>query len=475
MDHALHVAGNVFEDGPRKKIRAPWDGAELGEVVLADAERVDLAIDAAVKAFAATRRTSTGVRKRALRFIAETIGQNAQEIAATLADESGKPIALARAEVARAVATFDLAAEEATRLGGEVLDLDATPPGEGYHGMVRRVPSGPVIAIAPFNFPLNLVAHKVAPALACGASIVLKPPPQTPLSALHLAAIVREAGLPPNALQVVPCEVAEAERMVKDPRFAVFSFTGSDRVGWHLKDVAGKKRALLELGGNAAAIVHEDGDVAFAAERVVFGAFGYAGQVCIKVQRLIVHDAIHDAFVADVLERTRALAVKSPREPGILSCMIDEANAVRVDAWIDEAIAGGARPLLRGVREGNRLGPTILAIDGTGAGMKVVEEEAFGPVLTIQRYESWADALAIADATRYGLQAGIFTDSEARIAAAYDALHVGGIVVEDVPTFRVDGMPYGGARDSGLGREGVRYAIEEMTERKLLVKRRKRG
>lgn len=471
MLHALHVGGNAFEDGERHVVRAPWDGAEVGEIVIADAARVELATEEAVKAFAAMKRTSASVRKRALSFIAETIGNDTQTIASTLADESGKPIALARAEVARAVATFELAAEEATRLGGEAIDLDGTPTGEGYRGIVRRVPAGPVIGISPFNFPLNLVAHKVAPALACGASIVLKPPPQTPLSALHLAAIVREAGLPANALQVVPCSNVDAERLVRDPRYATLSFTGSDKVGWHLKAVAGKKRALLELGGNAATIVHEDSDLAFAAERVVFGAFGYAGQVCIKVQRLIVHGDIYDRFVADVLERTRALAVRAPREAGIVSCMIDEANAIRVDAWVDEAIAAGARPLLRGAREGNRLSPVILAIDGRGGGMKVIDEEVFGPVLTIQRYDTWEDALALADATRFGLQAGIFTDSDARIEAAFESLHVGGLIVGDVPTFRVDSMPYGGVRDSGVGREGVRYAIEEMTDRKLLVKR----
>lgn len=468
----LHVAGRSYEDGPLAKVRAPWDGSDLGDVVLADPERVDLAIDAAAKAFAQTRRTSSNLRRRALRFVAETLTSDAQEIAKLLSDEAAKPIALARAEVARAVATFELAAEEATRMGGEIVDLEGTAAGEGYRGSVRRVPSGPVLGISPFNFPLNLVAHKVAPALACGASIVLKPPPQTPLSALRLAAIVRESGLPTDALQVVPCAVSDAERMVQDTRFSVLSFTGSDQVGWHLKSLAGKKRVLLELGGNAAAIVHDDADLAFAAERVVFGAFGYAGQVCIKVQRLVVHDAVHDAFVADVVARAKALEIRAPREAGIVSSMIDEANASRVDRWIDEACDAGAKVLTRGTREGNRLGPTVLDFGvERPRGLHVLDDEIFGPVLTIQRYRDWSDALAIADASRFGLQAGIFTDSASRIERAFDVLAVGGIVVGDVPTFRVDVMPYGGVRDSGLGREGVKYAMEEMTERKLLVHR----
>ena len=434
-----------------------------------DAER---ATEASVRAFEALRTTPSRVRRDALRHVARRLEAELEPIAKVLSDEAGKPIALARAEVARAVATFELAAEESCRLGGEVLDLDATKAGDGMTGFVRRVPSGPVLAISPFNFPLNLVAHKVAPALACGCSVVLKPAPQTPLSALRLAELVRETELPEAALQVLPCHVPVAEALVKDERYATLSFTGSDRVGWHLKTVAGKKRVLLELGGNAAAIVHEDSDQAFALERIVSGAFGYAGQVCIKVQRLYVQDTIFDDFVAQLVARTQALKVQAPGEDGILSCMIDAGNAERVEGWIDEAIAADARVLCRGLRHGNRLGPSILAVEGSGRGLRLVDDEAFGPVLTVHRYGAWDEALSMADGSRFGLQAGIFTDSEKRIASAFERLHVGGLIVGDVPTFRVDGMPYGGTRDSGLGREGVRYAIEEMTERKLLVRRR---
>ncbi len=411
-------------------------------------------------------------RRDALRRIAVAIEERAEDLATGLALEAGKPIAYARAEVARAASTFTIASEEATRMEGGVMPLDVSPVGEGYVGLHRRVPAGPVLGIAPFNFPLNLVAHKVAPALACGCSIVLKPPPQAPLSALRLAEIVRESGFCEDALQVVPCDVDVAEALVRDERFATLSVTGSANVGWHLKSIAGKKRVLLELGGNAATIVHEDANLEHALKRVVAGAFGYAGQVCIKVQRLYLHEPIADLFSKSLLEEAREIEVRPPIADGILSCMIDEKNAQRVVSWVDEAKALGAKVMLGAQRDKNKLGPIVLGIEGEGRGLRVVDEEIFGPVLTVHRYAHFRDALAMADATRYGLQAGLFTDSSARIQQAWDTLHVGGLIVGDVPTFRVDSMPYGGSRDSGLGREGVRFAIEEMTERRLMVMRR---
>jgi glyceraldehyde-3-phosphate dehydrogenase (NADP+) len=329
-----------------------------------------------------------------------------------------------------------------------------------------------VLAISPFNFPLNLVAHKVAPALACGASVLVKPPPQAPLASLVLAEIARGAGAPEAAVQVVPCDVEVAERLVRDDRFATLSFTGSTKVGWHLKSIAGKKRVLLELGGNAAAIVHEDApDLADAAQRIAQSAFGYAGQVCIKTQRLIVHAPVADRLVGDLVARASALKPADPMTAPVLGPMIDEANAKRVEQWVGEAKERGARVLCGGKRNGASFDATILEIDGDGRGLRVVDEEVFGPVLTVHRYGAWSDALRMADATRYGLQAGLFTDSHAKIREAFARLHVGGLVVGDTATFRVDSMPYGGSRDSGLGREGVRFAIEEMTERKLLVVR----
>jgi len=472
-DGALHIASRRVDWGATASVREPWSGADLGRVVLADGARAEEAIAAAVRAFERLRALTSYERKALLARIAREIEARQAVFAELLSREAGKPIAQARVEVARGIATFDIAAEEATRILGEVVPLDVTATTRGYSGSWVRVPAGPVIAIAPFNFPLNLVAHKIAPALACGCSIVLKPAPQTPLTSLLLAECIRHAGAPDDAVQVLPCDVAVAEVLVRDARFATLSFTGSAAVGWHLKSIAGKKRVLLELGGNAAALVHDDAPLEAACTRVVSGAFGYAGQVCIKVQRLYLHRTIAAAFTDDLVARTRVLTPRPPLDPGaVCSSMIDEASARRVEAWVDEAARSGvARVLCGGKREGNRYWPTVLEIDGPGRGLKVVDEEVFGPVLTVHRYDTWDEALTMADGTRYGLQAGVFTDSRARVAEAFARLHVGALVVNDVPTFRVDSMPYGGTRDSGLGREGVRFAIEEMTERKLLVVR----
>ena len=451
-------------------VREPWSGVEVGKVTLADEAAAERAVVRAVEAMTALGKLSSHDRKVLLARIAAEIDSRQARFAELIAREAGKPITMAKAEVARGISTFTIASEEATRIAGEVMPLDVTATTRGYAGHWVRVPAGPVVAIAPFNFPLNLVAHKIAPALACGCSVVLKPPPQAPLTSMLLAECIQEAGAPQGAVQVLPCDVPVAERLVRDERFATLSFTGSAKVGWYLKSIAGKKRVLLELGGNAAAIVHEDGNLDWACERIVAGAFGYAGQVCIKVQRLYVHEPIAAAFVARVVERARTIEPRSPLDPTALcGPMIDEANAERVAAWVDEAARAGARVLCGARREGNRYWPTVLEVDGAGRGLKVVDEEVFGPVLTVHRYDPWDEALAMADGTRYGLQAGIFTDSRARIAEAFARMHVGGLVVNDVPTFRVDSMPYGGVKDSGLGREGVHYAIEDMTEPRLLV------
>ena len=469
-DTALHVASRRIDDGPTLAVRDPWSGEELARVVLADEPLAEEATAAAVRAFERMRARTSYERKVMLARVAQEIETNQEAFADLIAHEAGKPITLARAEVTRAISTFQLGSEEATRVGGEVMPLDITAAARGYSGSWMRVAAGPVVAISPFNFPINLVAHKMAPAIACGCSIVLKPPPQAPLTSLLLAECIRCSGLPEDAVQVVPCDVAVAEKLVRDDRFATLSFTGSTAVGWHLKAVAGKKRVLLELGGNAAIVVHDDAPLDWACERTVASAFGYAGQVCIKAQRLYVHRPIADRFVARLVERTRAIEPKSPLDPTALcGPMIDEASARRVEQWVHEATRAGARVLFGARREGNRYWPTLLEFDGDGRGLKVVDEEIFGPVLTVHRYDTWDEALAMADSTRYGLQAGIFTDSRARVAEAFRRLRVGGLIVNDGPTFRVDAMPYGGTRDSGLGREGVRFAIEEMTERKLLV------
>ena len=477
IDPALYVASKKISEGTTATVVEKWSGAKLADVVLADAKTADEATKAAVVAFEKFRACSSYLRKQLVFQAARAIEADAAHLAELLARECGKPIGQAKAEIARAVSTFEIAAEEATRIGGEIMPLDVTKPAEGYRSEWFFVPAGPILGISPFNFPLNLVAHKVAPALACGAPIVLKPPPQAPLSSLALGAIVREVakqiGAPENLLQVIPCANEVAEGMVKDDRFKVLSFTGSDKVGWHLKAIAGKKRVLLELGGNAAAIVHDDANFDFAFDRIFGGAFGYAGQVCIKVQRIYVQNALLAKFAEKFAEKAKATKPLDPMdEKAVLSSVIDEGNAKRIVSWVEEATKSGkAKLLCGGTREGANVMPTVLAIEGSGRGLKVVDDEVFGPVVTIHGYETWEEGVALAADTRFGLQAGIFTDSQKRIRHAVQTLDVGGIVVNDVPTFRVDNMPYGGVRDSGLGREGVRFAIREMCETKLVVTR----
>jgi len=472
-DGALFVAGERLEDGPTAWVVDPWTNERVAPVILADAERADRAARHARRLFEETRLLPSFQRRRILKEITRRLALAREELAALITREAGKPKTLARFEVDRAIVTFGLGAEEAVRIGGEVVPLDVTEPTAAYRGHWQRIPRGPVLAISPFNFPLNLVAHKVAPAFACGAPVVLKPAPQTPLTALRLAEIVRESGAPDGMLQVVPCENDVAETLVRHDAFAVLSFTGSDRVGWHLKSIAGKKHVMLELGGNAACIVHDDAtNLAQIAAVVCASAFNYAGQVCIKTQRLYVSWAIAERFLAELVPRACSYAPQDPKSASTaIGPMIDERAAVRVDTWIEEARAAGARPLAIGRREGNRLTAAVLRFEGDGRGLHVVEEEAFGPVLTVHPYETFGDALRMANATRYGLQAGLFTDSLSRVREAYDRLDVGALVVNDVPSVRVDAMPYGGRRDSGLGREGVRYAIEEMTDRKMLLTR----
>ena len=470
-DPALWIEGKRIEDGDVAYVDDPWDGERLGSLVLANEMQADRAALAAKDAFESMKKMPSYARRRLLEEIASRISDAKEELATLIEHEAGKPKTLARFEVDRAITTFRLGAEEATRIGGEVIPLDLSDATASLRGHWQRVPRGPVLAISPFNFPLNLVAHKVSPALACGAPVVLKPPPQTPLTSLRLAEIVREAGAPPAALQVVPCTNEVAETLVRHPAFAVLSFTGSDKVGWHLKSIAGRKHVLLELGGNAACIVHEDADnLAHVAAKICASAFNYAGQVCIKTQRLYVHKPIADRLLTEVAARAKHYEPQDPKSTTTtIGPMIDERAAKRVEQWIEQARSGGAEALAYGPRVNNRLPATVLRFDGSGHGTPIVDEEAFGPVLTVHTYDDLEQALDWAGSTRYGLQAGIFTDSLSRTREAFDRLDVGALIVNDVPSTRVDVMPYGGRRDSGIGREGVRYAIEEMTDRKLLV------
>ncbi len=449
-------------------IRNPYNGKPVADVCLAGKAEADEATARAVEACPAMRRLPAHARAEALLKIAGRLAGRQDEIARTMTAESGKPIADARREVGRAVQTFTIAAEEAKRIGGDVIPMDLTPGMEQHVSFVRRVPIGPVLGITPFNFPLNLVAHKMAPCLAAGNPMVLKPAPQTPLTSLLLAELVLDTGLPPGALSVVPCENAVAEQMVTDERFKVVSFTGSAAVGWMLKAKSGKKRVLLELGGNAGVIVEPDADVELAAARCAVGGYAYSGQTCIAVQRVFVHESVYDRFVEHFVARVKALTVGDPADDTtVIGPLIDEAAAKRVEQWVQEAVAQGARVLAGGTRSGSVVEATVLA--NVTPAMKVSCREVFGPVVTVSRYQKFDDALAALNDSDYGLQAGVFTRDIHRIFRAYRDLEVGAVLANEIPTFRAEHLPYGGVKDSGLGREGVRYAIEEMTEPKMLI------
>lgn len=446
----------------------PFTGRTIARVCVADSTLMDAAIDSAERAAASARKLSAHERREILKGIAAGIGKRKEEIARMITAESGKPIAFARAEADRSVLTFTLAAEEAGRLGGEVIPLDITGASKGYIGIVRPVPLGAIAAISPFNFPINLVAHKVAPAIAAGNTVVLKPPSQTPMTALLLGEIAEKAGVPAGMLNVVPAPVPVADRLVTDPRIKMLTFTGSPAVGWDMKARAGKKKITLELGGNAGAIVHDDANLDWAVPRLALGAFANAGQVCISVQRIYVQERIYDAFVKKFTAHAKKIAVGDPMdEKTVVGPLIDKKAADRVEEWIAEAHSAGAKILAGGRRKGNVIEPTV--ISDAARDLKVSCLEVFGPVVTLTAYKRFEEAVAAVDDSVYGLQAGVFTRDIGRIAYAFDNLEVGGVVINDYPMFRVDNMPYGGVKDSGFGREGLRYAIQEMTEPRLLV------
>jgi acyl-CoA reductase-like NAD-dependent aldehyde dehydrogenase len=446
----------------------PFSGDTVAEVCQAGIAEADAAVQSAVAAFEIMRQIPAHVRAAALANIASDLEADKESLARSITSEAGKPIADARREVQRAVQTFSIAAEEAKRIPGDVIPMDAVPGGDAYVGVVRRFPIGPVLGITPFNFPLNLVAHKVAPALAVGNPIVLKPAPQTPVTALKLGEIVLRTGLPPGALSVVPCSNAVAEHLVGHAGFRLFSFTGSARVGWMLRAKSGTKRVLLELGGNAGVVIEPDADLDTVVERCAIGGFGYAGQTCISVQRIFVHDAVFERFVERFVARVTRIKTGDPsHETTVVGPLIDETAARRVESWIGEAVSQGARVLIGGKRVGPVVEPTIVTDVTTS--MKVSCEEVFGPVVTVSRYRRFEEALAALNDSEYGLQAGVFTRDVNRIFRAHRDLEVGTVLANEIPTFRLDHMPYGGVKQSGLGREGVPYAIEEMTEQKLLV------
>jgi glyceraldehyde-3-phosphate dehydrogenase (NADP+) len=468
MKKPLLLAGRWTDTGDSIKVRNPFDGSVVGEVAKAGPAELEHAAAAAARAFQITRHLSSGARASILAGVSAGLGRRKEDVARTIALEAGKPIKLARGEVDRAVHTFAIGAEEAKRVGGEVIPLDVTSASEGRLGITRRFPLGPVLAISPFNFPLNLVAHKLAPALAAGNPFVLKPASATPLTALLLGEILLEAGAPPEAVSVLPSSGADAERLVADERFRVLTFTGSPEVGWRLREKAGRKRVLLELGGNAAVVIHEDADLEHALDRMIVGAFAYSGQVCISVQRIYLHEPVYADFVRTLTERAKGLKLGNPLDESVdLGPMLDDGAAARVESWVSEAVAGGARALCGGRRDGRFYLPTVL--EHVSTSMKVHGCEIFGPVVNVYPYREFEEALRLVNDSPYGLQAGIFTRDAGRIFRAFEALEVGGVIVDDAPTFRVDHMPYGGEKASGLGREGVRYAIEEMTQPRILA------
>jgi len=460
--------GKWVGDGDPMEIRAPYSGAVIAQVVQGRREHAEAAVAAAVKAFGTLRRLPAFERQRALRQVAQNIHARREEFARMLAQEAGKPIKAARIEVERAVFTFNIAAEESTRIFGEYLPLDWQQSTAGRWGILRRFPLGPVVGITPFNFPLNLVAHKVAPAMAAGCPIVVKPAPQTPLTALLLAEAVQHAGWPDGGLSVVPLSSEDAALLVSDERIKLISFTRSTAVGWQIKKNAGKKKVLLELGGTCAVLIHSDADLVYAADRCVAGGFGYAGQTGTSVQRILVERSVFGRFMDLLLAGVKALKPGDPLEDSTdLGPMIRDREAARAADWIQEAVRGGARLLCGGRCRGSFLEPAVLT--GTRPEMKVNCQEIFAPVVTLEPYDDFHAALRKMNNSLYGLQAGVFTRDAKLLFQAYEELEVGAVVAGDVPGFRIDHMPYGGVKDSGIGREGLRYAIEEMTEPKLLV------
>lgn len=467
--HAIYLAGRWVESPDRLVVTNPARPDEpAGVTYNATPDQYEEAVAAAVSAFEKTRRLPAYERSAALHKISAGIAARREEIGRLIATESGKPIRDALGEVDRAVLTFRFGGEEAERIGGEVIPLDLNRASLGRTGITRRFPIGPIAAISPFNFPLNLAAHKLAPAIASGNPIVLKPPSKDPLTMLTVAEIIADVGLPDGSVSILPMTRELGDRLVSDERFKLLTFTGSPSVGWRMKERAGKKRVVLELGGNAAVIVDRTADLDWAVRRTLVGAFSYAGQVCISVQRLFVHEGIWDEFIARFVEGARRLKVGDPLDPGTdIGPMVDAAAVERTRRWVDEARSLGGKVLLGGAAEGAFFGPTILT--DVPASAAVCREEAFAPLVVAAPFRDFPDVVSRVNDSRFGLQAGVFTNDLAHAWSAFEELAVGGVIVNDVPTYRIDHMPYGGTKDSGMGREGVRYAIEDMTELRIMV------
>ena len=463
----FYVAGGWRTGTGTLEVRSPFDDTVVAEIGVPTDADVEEAVVKAVETFDESRRLPTWVRAEALLHISRRISERLDEMAEIVAREGGKPLKWSKVEVTRAVSTFRWASEETRRFGGEFMALDTEESLGSRAGIIRRFPYGPVLGISPFNFPVNLVAHKIAPALAVGAPIVLKPAGVTPLGALALAELFDETDLPKGMLSVLPVSGERAQKLVEDSRFKKLSFTGSG-IGWTLKGLDPHKHATLELGGNAGVIVHGDADLDFAAQRIAVGGYYQAGQSCISVQRVFVQSEVYDEFVPRLVKQVEGLKVGDPMDPTVdVGPVIDHGSLERIDAWVKEAVSQGAEILTGGTRRDPLYWPTILT--NTKPEMNVRCQEIFGPVITLERYETFEQALALVNDSPYGLQAGLFTSSIERAMLAHREIQVGGLIVNDVSAFRADQMPYGGAKESGYGREGLRWAMEEMTEPRIMV------
>jgi glyceraldehyde-3-phosphate dehydrogenase (NADP+) len=467
--HPIYLAGAWVESPDLLEIANPANPNEpAGVTYNATEAQYEQAVEAAVAAFEVTRALPAYERGRILREISGGIKARREELGRLIALEAGKPIRDALVEVDRAVLTFRLGAEEAERMTGELIPLDLMPSSKDRVGITRRFPIGPIAAISPFNFPLNLAAHKLAPAIASGNPIVLKPPSKDPLTMLTVAEIIDAVGVPAGMVSILPMTRELGDRMVADERFKLLTFTGSPSVGWRMKERAGKKKVVLELGGNAGVIVDQTADLDWAVKRSLIGAFAYAGQVCISVQRMFIHEAVWDAFMEKFLAGVAALKVGDPIDPTTdVGPMVDAGQAGRTQRWVDEAVAMGGTVLAGGQADGSFFPPTVLTDVPIAA--QVCSNEAFAPLVVAFKFATLDDAIARVNDSMFGLQTGVFSNDLAGAWRAFGALEVGGVIVNDIPTYRIDHMPYGGVKDSGLGREGLRWAIEDMTEIRIMV------
>ena len=468
-----YINGRWHKSGNGKSLQVidKYTQEEITKVPFCSNEQMEEAIQSSVSAFEALKKWSAGQLSDALEKMRVGLIENQEEFAQLIAAEAGKPISYARGEVARCVDTLKTAVSETVRFDGEMVPMDYNN-GAGKVAFTRRFPLGPIACISPFNFPLNLALHKIAPAIACGCTVVLKPAPQTPLVALAFAKMVDELDcLPPGALSILVADIPEAEKLVTDERMKMLSFTGSPQIGWHLKNIIGKKKVALELGGNATAIVDESADLKAAAKLCAIGAFLYAGQICISTQKILVHATVFNAFKPLLIAEIEKLKIGDPRdEDVVISSIIQPVHVKRIGDWVNEAVAAGAEVLTGGkvIDEAHGLyAPTLLT--NTKKGMKVCDLEAFGPIAVLEKFDSFEEAITMSNDSTFGLQAGVFTNQFDHVKMAHEDLEVGGVMINNIPGFRIDSMPYGGVKDSGLGREGIKYTMDEMTEPRLLV------